>query len=731
MGGNHYFGMSHGNTPSQHNSTIAISPLVANASSHAQSQRQQQSGARHWSGPTSTAQTPHNPVAYSPLVQKIQKNASLATPAPHVDNGSTAGLLASMTKNGLFGPAIPSTLRKVSIGARDIPHSTSKPNGLVTGNHDKDDGNPTAYITAGMPGINIADLPAAEKLRLWRHDALMQHHYRTAEYIGDKVYSMTQDPNDAFWLAQVYYSNGSYIRAVELLSGDNLDSSSVMCRYLTALCLIKLGKYDEALDIVGELNPFRDSPGHLVKNQDGGIKLESSLCYLRGKIYSAQNSFEKAKESLKEAVQVDVKNFEAFDELISNNLLTPNEEWDFLSTLDFSDLDDNEDLIRSLYVTRLSKYLNLEEVNKAHDFLVEEYKLKDNTGVIQSKVDMLFTQCKFTNCLKLCETVLEKDEFNFTILPTYISCLYELGGKNKLFLISHKLAENFPKHATTWFGVGTYYMCINKISEARKYFSKASILDPTFGQAWIGFAHTYAIEGEHEQAVSAYSTASRFFPGTHLPNLFLGMQYLLMDTLSLAEEYFVLAYDVCPYDPLLLNEMGVLFFKKNDYLKAKKYLKKAWEAIKRLDSESKSWVSIHTNLAHTYRKLGDNERAVRCFKLVLETAGKDTDTLCALGFVYLRMNRIEKAIDSLHSSLALCPSNQAAQDLLKQALDVNLTTVLDENHPLVVNSRIQEYGVGLTSKKRSSANFDASIMAKRLKQGQDSTDDEGDEMDLE
>lgn len=88
-----------------------------------------------------------------------------------------------------------------------------------------------------------------------------------------------------------------------------------------------------------------------------------------------------------------------------------------------------------------------------------------------------------------------------------------------------------------------------------------------------------------------------------------------MGTLPLAEEYFVLAYDVCPYDPLLLNEMGVLYFKKGDYSKAKKYLKKAWEAIKALDSESKSWVSIHTNLAHTYRKLGENEKAVTCFKL--------------------------------------------------------------------------------------------------------------------
>ena len=49
---------------------------------------------------------------------------------------------------------------------------------------------------------------------------------------------------------------------------------------------------------------------------------------------------------------------------------------------------------------------------------------------------------------------------------------------------------------------------------------KATLLNPNFGNGWIGFAHTFAAEGEHEQAISAYAFAARLFPGTHLPNLF-------------------------------------------------------------------------------------------------------------------------------------------------------------------------------------------------------------------
>lgn len=38
-------------------------------------------------------------------------------------------------------------------------------------------------------------------------------------------------------------------------------------------------------------------------------------------------------------------------------------------------------------------------------------------------------------------------------------------------------------------------------------------MDPRFGPAWIAFAHTFAMEGEHDHAVTAYSTCARMFAG--------------------------------------------------------------------------------------------------------------------------------------------------------------------------------------------------------------------------
>ncbi|KAF0397925.1 ApcC hetero-tetramer Cut9-Hcn1 [Gigaspora margarita] len=52
---------------------------------------------------------------------------------------------------------------------------------------------------------------------------------------------------------------------------------------------------------------------------------------------------------------------------------------------------------------------------------------------------------------------------------------------------------------------------------------KASTMDSHCGPAWVGFGHTFAIESEHDQAITACSTV---YPGSHLLTLFIGMQHL-------------------------------------------------------------------------------------------------------------------------------------------------------------------------------------------------------------
>lgn len=55
-------------------------------------------------------------------------------------------------------------------------------------------------------------------------------------------------------------------------------------------------------------------------------------------------------------------------------------------------------------------------------------------------------------------------------------------------------------------------------------------------------------------------------PRSHLPLLFIGMEHLQLSQTSLAEEYFVAAKVMSPKDPLLLNELGVVAYDKEEYV---------------------------------------------------------------------------------------------------------------------------------------------------------------------
>lgn len=232
--------------------------------------------------------------------------------------------------------------------------------------------------------------------------------------------------------------------------------------------------------------------------------------------------------------------------------------------------------------------------------------------------------------------------------------------------------------------MGIYYLAINKVAEARRYFSKASMMDPHFGPAWIGFAHTFAAEGEHDQAISAYSTAARLFMGTHLPQLFLGMQNHMLNNMTLADEFLKTAYELCKTDPLLLNEMGVVFYHQERLEDAVLILRKALEVAEEIDSDPQAWISTRSNLGHAYRRLHQWDAALAEFDEVLRQGGKDPAIFCAKGLVLMEQRKPFEAVLAFHEALAISPQDAIATELLNKALEetaiqgINGSSIFDE-----------------------------------------------------
>ncbi|KAI0897794.1 TPR-like protein [Annulohypoxylon nitens] len=545
-------------------------------------------------------------------------------------------------------------------------------------------------------------------LREWRQDALNKAQYESAIFIGDKLLALTNHDNDAFWLAQVHFATGNYTRAQTFLSKQDLINRNPSCRYLAAHCFIKQSRFEEALAVLGERNPT-----HLISNtatkrrtqhtsgrttshhargaskahnqraemseeEAANRRFEAAMCFLRGLCYAKQNAFDRAKECYKDAVRIDVQCFEAFQQLMKNSLMSPDEEWQFLESLDFDSItvaadpgssQEAGEFTRMLYTTRLSKYRNPAAFTTASETLSTHYNLASNPDLLLARADLLYTQCKYKDALAITESVLQEDKYNFSIYPLHLACLYELRRKNVLFLIAHDLADSHPEEPCTWLAVGVYYFSIEKIAEARRYFSKASMMDPHFGPAWIGFAHTFAAEGEHDQAISAYSTAARLFMGTHLPQVFLGMQNHALNNMTLADEFLKTAYGLCKTDPLLLNEMGIVYYHQDHPQDAATLFLKALDVAEEIDAEPNAWISARTNLAHAYRRAKRYDDALDQFDEVLRQSGKDAGIFSAKGLIYMEQGKFDIAVEVLHKALAINPQDPIATELLNKALD--------------------------------------------------------------
>ena len=527
---------------------------------------------------------------------------------------------------------------------------------------------------------------------------------------------LPDDPNDAFFLAQVHFSTGNYTRAQSFLDKHDLVEHNSACRYLAAHCQIKQGKHEEALSLLGDKNPshliispsktrrklqhtngaLRPGNRHgkatgklerIEKSEErdreniSNIKYEAGMCHLRGICFAKQNAFDRAKECYKDAVRIDVQCFEAFDQLMKNSLMSPDEEWTFLDSLDFDSIspEDNStsqeaaQFVKMLYTTRLSKYKNPTDFNHASETLSTHYNLATNPDLLLSKAELFFTQCRFKQALALTSSILATDEYNFSIYPLHLACLHELAQTNYLFLLSHRLADHHPNEPTTWLAVGVYYLSISQVAEARRFFSKASMMDSHFGPAWIGFAHTFAAEGEHDQAISAYSTAARLFQGTHLPQLFLGMQNLQLNNMTIAHEYLNAAHALCSTDPLLLNELGVVFYHLDHLSEAINIFNNALTIAADIDSDPRAWIATRANLGHAYRRQREWALALQEFEEVLRQGGRDAGIFCAKGLVLLEMGSSWGAVCALHEALAIAPQDPIATDLLSRALQENAT----------------------------------------------------------
>lgn len=563
------------------------------------------------------------------------------------------------------------------------------------------------------------DFTMVDRMRNWRNDAMTQHLYGTAQFWGSKVFGLTGNPNDAFWLAQTHLLTHQYSQAERILttlrpttppstefassstpppgspssSSQNgemrrLTDTSLACRYLAAQCQVRLGKWEEALEMVGRGNgnwsawdgeiDQGDGPG------DGGIKFTASTAHLRGLIHLHLGASDLAKDSFIEALSRDVKCFESFEILVGGEMMTSEEEWEFIQGLEYrAQTGDDADFVKMMYTVRLKKIKHHDEMTTARQRLTDKFGLGDDPDVLFGLADELYTGMKFAECYKVTTKILALHSSHRPTLPLHLSCMHHLPHlRSKLFLLAHDLVENEPDDAISWYAVGMWYFSGKRWEESRRYFGKSVLIDSRFGPAWIAFAHSYAYEGEHDQAITAYSTALRHFQGTHLPLLFIGMQHLGLNNIDLAKEYLLTAKETCGDDPAVYNELGVVEFYKENYQGAIELFSKTLRLAKNVQGSKTAWSTTHLNLGHAYRKLARYTDAYRSYRMAIELEPRSAAAYSGLGLVEHLSGRHQESVARYHEALSITPGDPLISELLKLVLEEISNTISQSTNTL-------------------------------------------------
>ncbi|OUC49970.1 tetratricopeptide repeat protein [Trichinella nativa] len=306
-------------------------------------------------------------------------------------------------------------------------------------------------------------------------------------------------------------------------------------------------------------------------------------------------------------------------------------------------------------------------------------QLENNVEILLPRARRLYTVGLFDEACRLTKLLLDQDRYNSKVLQLHVCVLVELHQANDLFVVAHSLGTDVPSDPVSWYAMACYSHVKGSYDSAKRYFRKATALEPRYGLAWIGHGRSCAADHEHDQAMSCYVRASDCMPGDPLPLLCISSEYSLISNYTLAERYSTQAVALAPDEPDSLHEMGVLMFRMERHDDARHYMTQALRELRarlqELDVDTAvpnnlpvRFEALLNNLGHLYRRVDQPERALKYHQLALSLQPQRADTHASTGMALASLNRPSQAFQFLKQALTLDPCNEPATVLIPEIM---------------------------------------------------------------
>ena len=482
--------------------------------------------------------------------------------------------------------------------------------------------------------------------------------YKNALFYAEKSlnfslnHEMKSISENIFTLAKCLYLNKEYSRCVNLIQKYNMVYFNLNFLILIGQALYNCEDYESLISFL-EKDPITfEAP----LNNKSDTKFLHSIRYLLiGKAYEMQENKQPAIRNYLLSLQNDPNNIEAFDILLNHQLLNLESKNNLLSTLSFSNdnnwlydyfkskIDDN------IYMTEKSDIEIQENENEEKANVMDILYKNEDQDLMKMEAEKYFIARDYTNTFNKLKKINEEDFYNLEIIPMLCSCMIELNKVGELYSLAYKLANNCGDKFISWYAVGCYYYSIKKFDLSRKYFLKCNQLNKNFPEGWIALGNSYAGQDESDQALNAYRTCLRLFPGCHYSNLYIGMEFIRTNNFKTAFITFQNALLLSVNDPLIYNEIGVVYYKQRQFDEAEKFFLKG-VSICNNEDRSITTQTLILNLGHCYKKMKRFKEALQLYIKLYCIDSRNIDVLNAIGTTLAFLGNNNLALEYLHKA---------------------------------------------------------------------------------
>lgn len=215
---------------------------------------------------------------------------------------------------------------------------------------------------------------------------------------------------------------------------------------------------------------------------------------------------------------------------------------------------------------------------------------------------------------------------------------------------------------------GAFYLARNDMDRAEVEFKTAAELDPLYAEAHNNLGLIYKYKGYLDLAEAPLKTALKLEPKWAAPYNHLGTVYLARSEFNKALTQFRKAIALDTKFADAYYNLGVVFLERaKDAVDPKTDWKNAVKVLQKATTISTGHYQAHLNLADTYQKLGENEKAILRYRVAIEVNPRDPVPWEHLAVLYTEGGDLKKAQECEEKARLLKPMTE--RNLVKEGED--------------------------------------------------------------